>query len=53
MATTIINDEGQEVTVFTEEEIAEREAALKAEFEKQLADKDAHVKEKLDQFQQA
>lgn len=57
MATTIINDEGNEEVVFTQAEIeaqiAEKEAALKAEFEKQLAEKDAHVKEKLDQFQQA
>ena len=57
MATTIINEEGQEMEVFTQEEIqaqlAEREAALKAEYEKMLAEKDAHVKEKLDQFQQA
>lgn len=57
MSTTIINDEGEEVVVYTQEEIAaqlaEKEAAVKAEYEAKLAEKDAHVKEKLDQFQQA
>lgn len=57
MSKTILNDDGEEVVVFSQEEItaqlAEKEAALKAEFEKTLAEKDAHVKEKLDQFQQA
>jgi len=57
MSQTIINDNGDEVVVYSQEEIdaqiAAKEAALKAEFEKQLAEKDEHVKLKLDQFQQA
>ncbi len=57
MSHTIVNDEGEEVVVFSQEEIdaqlAEKEAAIKAEYETKLAEKDAHVKDKLDQFQQA
>lgn len=57
MSQTILNDAGEEVTVFTEEELAqqmsEKEAAIKAEYEAKLAEKDAHVKEKLNEFQQA
>ena len=57
MSTTIINDEGNEEVVFTQAELDAQKAAeieaIKAEYEKQLAEKDAHVKEKLDQFQKA
>lgn len=57
MAKTILNDEGQEEIVFSQAEIdaqfAEKEAALKAAHEAAMAEKDAHVKEKLGQFQQA
>lgn len=57
MSKIIINDEGQEEVVYTQEELdvmkqAELEA-VKAEYEAKLADKEAHVKEKLDQFQKA
>lgn len=54
---TILDDDGNEEIVFTQEEITaqlmEKEAAMKAEYEAKLADKDAHVKDKLYQFEQA
>lgn len=57
MSHTIVNDEGEEEVVYTEaEKQAEKDAEIekvKADYEAKLAEKDAHVKEKLDQFQQA
>lgn len=61
MSRIVVDDEGNEETVFTAEElkaqqeaaIAAREAELKAEHEKALQEKDEYVKTKLDQFQKA
>ncbi len=56
MSLKIENDQGVEMEVFTQDEIATqiaaKEAELKADFEKQMADKDNHLKTKLDEFQQ-
>lgn len=58
MPTIVLDAEGNEHEVFSPDElkaradaaVAARETELKAEHEKALADKDAHVAEKLDQF---
>ena len=46
----IENEKGEEITVFTAEEKAAAEAAIKAEYEAKLVDKDNHLKSKLDEF---
>jgi len=61
MSKIIVDDQGNEETVFTAEELkAQQDAAVaaevarvKAEHEKAMADKDAHIAEKLDQFKRA
>lgn len=57
MSKTILNDQGEEEIVFSDEEknaeIEAEKAKVIAEYEAKLAEKEAHVKEKLDQFQQA
>jgi len=57
MSKTVVDDDGKELTVFTQEEvqaqIAEREAALKAEHDAALAEKEAHQAEKLAQMEKA
>lgn len=61
MSTKITDDQGNEFEVYTAEElkaqadaaVAAREAVLKTEHDKVLADKDAHVAQKLAEFQQA
>jgi hypothetical protein len=57
MALKVTDDSGQDLEVFTaEEKTAEIQAAVaaaKAEFEKTLADKDAHQAEKLRQLEEA
>ena len=50
MPTTIINDDGNEVEVFTAEELAAQRVELEEKYKKELADKDAHVQEKLSQL---
>jgi hypothetical protein len=53
MARTIINDDGNEEVVYTQEELEQQKAEAIKALEEQLADKEAHLKEKLDQFKKA
>jgi small-conductance mechanosensitive channel len=57
MPQTIIDDNGNEIEVFTAEELAQKanEASqeLEERYKKELEEKDKYVKEKLDQFQKA
>jgi hypothetical protein len=53
MPKLITDDNGDEIEVFTAEEAQAQAEKVKAEYEAKLAEKDAHVKEKLDQFQKA
>ena len=57
MSQTVVDAEGKELEVFTAEElnakIAEREAVLKTEYEKTLADAKEHQAKKLDEFEKA
>lgn len=57
MSQKVVDDEGKEIEVFTAEEMQEqlaiREASLKVEHDKIIADKDAHQAEKLKEFEKA
>lgn len=49
--TKVFDENGNEVTGFiSAEEVAAKEAALKAEYEAKLADKEQHLKDKTDEF---
>lgn len=54
MTIKVVNEEGVEITAYTEQEIVDREAAkeasVKAEYEAKLLEKDNHLKTKLDEF---
>lgn len=50
MPKTIIDNEGNEIEVFTQEELEEQKKAIEDEYKKQLEDKDAHIQEKLNQL---
>lgn len=52
MPTTIKDENGEEVTYYTEEDIAEERAKIEEDFEGKLKEKDEYIKEKLDQFVQ-
>ncbi len=56
MSIKIENDQGVEIEVYTQDEIAvhvaAKEAELKADFDAKMAEKDSHIKTKLDEFQQ-
>lgn len=50
MSKTIEDDNGNEVVVFTQEELDAQSAAIKAEYEAKLIEKDTHLKTKTDEF---
>jgi DNA repair exonuclease SbcCD ATPase subunit len=50
MPKTIIDDNGDELEVFTAEELEAQKAEIEERHKKELEDKEAHVQEKLSQF---
>lgn len=50
MSKIIIDDEGNEIEVFTAEELESQKAEIEERYKKELADKEAHVQEKLSQL---
>jgi len=53
MSEIILDDEGNEKTVYSQEEIDAQVQSTRDEYEKKLQEKDGHVADKLDQFKQA